>query len=1048
MRQNPCKIFIAIFVFLCSYVHSNAQTPNASFVSVPAASGGTITVCQGQNVTFINNSINTTVNASYSWNFGTGATPNNATGSNPQTTTYNVVGSTTATLTVNNNNGNAASTFTVPIQILASPVSNLSLTNSGLGYGTSTQGGITFFKNCSGLDSVIFNFLSTYSNGVQQTFNWGDGSTTENQTNMVGNSISHNYPLGQYTLTHNVVLANGCTITKEYIVFNGSAPVVTVSGSGQTTCLPSPYAIDILSNDVPINYTVSFSDGSANTVFTTANDTTIAHIFNTSSCGIDYNYAPGFPPIENAFSATIVAQNACSTNGLPTVITVGPITISTGTNAEFTTDPPSPICLNEPVLFTNTSQGGENINSNGCDNSYSFYWTIEEASGYVISNGALGSSNGFVGDQQDYTQWSNGSDELELTFNVAGTYHVWIHTSNFCGADSIRHEVVINPIGTVIMNPIEQTICSGETSNVFTMTGTVPSYNIYWNVVNSQNVSVVNPSSGSGPNPTSSPQYTLFNNTNDIGFVEISATVGCTNEPAVIHTIYVEPQANVFASPSNDNICSNETTDFQITSNLNNINFSWIATGPSFISGYSNGIGNSIVQTLVNNGNQADTVFYHISASGVQCLGNDSTVFVIIQPNLSISNNPDLSGCPNFIFDPNNYVTNPTGATLSWSNSNTTIGLGSNGNGDLPTWTAPQNSTGSGIVSTITVTAQINDCPTVSDEFNITIHPTPTLSTNIDPSGGLDCFTGEAVITSSPVPSNSTLQWNGGTIVSGANSTSTTVSEAGTYTVLVTDPLTTCQSQYNVIINPPTPINIINSSTIDPTCFGSDDGSISVSTDDTDLVTYNWTPNVSNSQTAENLAPGSYSVTVSNTSGCTDTESFDLIEPSPLTVSVIDTLRSECGEANGYIAVGANGGTPGYSYNWINQNNGPVLTNIDAGVYTAIVTDQNDCSTQISVEIGCTPLIPVEPVQFISPNYDNVNDSWTIQNLELYPNNEVWIFNRWGTLIFHASPYDNTWKGTNDEGNGEILPAATYYYLIDTHKKSQEPFRGFIEIQP
>jgi gliding motility-associated-like protein len=87
-------------------------------------------------------------------------------------------------------------------------------------------------------------------------------------------------------------------------------------------------------------------------------------------------------------------------------------------------------------------------------------------------------------------------------------------------------------------------------------------------------------------------------------------------------------------------------------------------------------------------------------------------------------------------------------------------------------------------------------------------------------------------------------------------------------------------------------------------------------------------------------------------------------------------------------------------------------------------------------------------VQFISPNGDNTNDNWMIQNIELYPENEVWIFNRWGTLLYYASPYENAWQGTNDKGNGEILPAATYFYLIDTHKKSQDPFKGFIEVQP
>jgi gliding motility-associated-like protein len=1048
MRQSWSQLLIAITTSLIFNSALLGQTPNASFVSVPAAVAGTVTVCQGQTVTFINNSTNVTQNANFNWNFGTGATPSNATGSSPQSVIYNSVGSTTATLTVNNNNGNPASSFNLNIQILASPVSNLTLTNSGQGYGTSNQGGITFFKNCNGLDTISFSFSSSYSNSTLQSFNWGDGSPTQNQSNMSGSVISHDYPLGQFTLVHTVTLSNGCTVSKSYIVFNGSAPVVTVSGSGQTTCLPSPYAIDILSNDVPIDYTVSFSDGSSVNTFNTANDTTISHIFTTSSCGIDYVYAPGFPPIENAFSATIVAQNACSSNGLPTVITVGPITISTGTNAEFTFEPASPICINEPVTFTNTSAGGENINANGCDSTYAFYWTIDETSGFSVTNGALGSSNGFQGSTQDYTQWSNGSDEMELTFNVAGTYHVWIHTSNFCGSDSVLHNLTINPIGTVVMNPSQQTICSGETTDVFNVTGTVPSYNIYWSVSNSENVSGISPTSGSGPNPLTAPQFTLFNNTNNIGYVEISATVGCTNQPPVYHTIYVEPQANVLVTPANNNICSNEQTNFQISSNLSNTNFSWVASGPTSISGFSNGSGNTINQTLVNTGNSADTVFYQISPIGIQCPGNDSIVFVVVQPNLTILPNPDLFGCPNYIFDPDNFVTTPSGASITWQNSNTNIGLGGSGNGNLPTWTAPQNNTGSNYSATITVTAQINNCPQITDDFTVIVYPSPALSTTISPAGGLDCVTGEATIFSTPVPNDASIQWSGGSIISGANSSTTVVNEAGTYSVIITNNSTTCQSQFYVTINPPTPINIINTNSSDISCNGLSDGIIEIQTDSPDPVTYSWTPNVSNTDNAENLAPGTYNVTVTNLSGCTDSDSFTLVEPSPVNITLLDTLGSECGEANGFIEISATGGTPGYTFDWINQNNGPLLAGIDAGTYTVNVIDQNNCTAQLTVSIGCTPLIPVEPVQFLSPNNDNTNEFWIIENLELYPDNEVWIFNRWGTLVYYSSPYNNNWGGTNDEGNGEVLPAATYYYLIDTHKKSQKPFKGFIEVQP
>jgi gliding motility-associated-like protein len=94
--------------------------------------------------------------------------------------------------------------------------------------------------------------------------------------------------------------------------------------------------------------------------------------------------------------------------------------------------------------------------------------------------------------------------------------------------------------------------------------------------------------------------------------------------------------------------------------------------------------------------------------------------------------------------------------------------------------------------------------------------------------------------------------------------------------------------------------------------------------------------------------------------------------------------------------------------------------------------------------------VPIVVPQFISPNNDQQNDIWTILHLDLYPQNSVKVFNRWGNLVFQAEPYKNDWDGTASEGlnrNG-TLPAGTYLYLIDTKKKSQEIIKGFLEIQP
>lgn len=250
----------AFFVlFFCFQKIMVAQT--ASFTTLPVNSGASLTICQGQQVTFINTSTGISPGATYAWTFSSG-TPSNATGTGPHTSVYNTVTTTSATLVITNTNGTTLSS-TMSITVNIAPTSSITLLNSGAGFATSNANGVTLFRNCTSSTSTAFNFgVTAYAPGTTQTFNWGDGTPNSTQADLVSNQISHNYSLGQYTLTHTVVLPNGCQVIKQYSVFNGQAPVITVSGSGQNTCLPFPYDLDILSNNVPGTlYNVSFTDG-------------------------------------------------------------------------------------------------------------------------------------------------------------------------------------------------------------------------------------------------------------------------------------------------------------------------------------------------------------------------------------------------------------------------------------------------------------------------------------------------------------------------------------------------------------------------------------------------------------------------------------------------------------------------------------------------------------------------------------------------------------------------------------------------------------------
>ena len=70
-----------------------------------------------------------------------------------------------------------------------------------------------------------------------------------------------------------------------------------------------------------------------------------------------------------------------------------------------------------------------------------------------------------------------------------------------------------------------------------------------------------------------------------------------------------------------------------------------------------------------------------------------------------------------------------------------------------------------------------------------------------------------------------------------------------------------------------------------------------------------------------------------------------------------------------------------------------------------------------------------------TPNGDGFNDELVFPQLlesnttTEWPDNELIVFNRWGSIIYQAKPYLNDWDGTNPK-NGQPLPAGTYFYIL------------------
>ncbi|WP_046743393.1 T9SS C-terminal target domain-containing protein [Kordia zhangzhouensis] len=112
---------------------------------------------------------------------------------------------------------------------------------------------------------------------------------------------------------------------------------------------------------------------------------------------------------------------------------------------------------------------------------------------------------------------------------------------------------------------------------------------------------------------------------------------------------------------------------------------------------------------------------------------------------------------------------------------------------------------------------------------------------------------------------------------------------------------------------------------------------------------------------------------------------------------------------------------------------------VDSDDYTNIVQITNLSETDLNIANNSANATTfpdcLEIPSGFSPNNDHINDVWEINCLENYNDNELIIFNRWGTVVYQTKNYANDWNGRSNQnlvllGNNERLPIGTYFYIL------------------
>ena len=336
---------------------------------------------------------------------------------------------------------------------------------------------------------------------------------------------------------------------------------------------------------------------------------------------------------------------------------------------------------------------------------------------------------------------------------------------------------------------------------------------------------------------------------------------------------------------------------------------------------------------LANSSPGTYTITNYIEASGGCASAQDQFTLTIFEaPILEISN--DTSICGN---DPVQIIANISGSAteVTW----TTTGNGTfTSTNSTTTYYIPDESDYN---STVIITATTNDpngpCDAASESMSITIHRIPDIYIVEEQphcglsDGRLEAYGGNGVAPYSYI-------WDNGI-------TSNVLENipSGIYSLTVTDYFG-CANDTVINLSDVNGAQIEITSQENVSCYGYNDGSVTISiTGGQQPYNIIWS-NDSTSTSLSNLAAGTYSVTVTDVNNCTSITEVNITQPDELVDSIYVTPPLCNGGNNGKIIVVTGGGTPPYIYNWSNGETTTSIDNLQSGTYFLTVTDANLCS--------------------------------------------------------------------------------------------------------
>jgi large repetitive protein len=629
--------------------------------------------------------------------------------------------------------------------------------------------------------------------------------------------------------------------------------------------------------------------------------------------------------------------------------------------------------------------------------------TLSATSQSVSCNGAcdgVASATASSGTAPYNMVWTTGASTVTTCSSVTsctatslcpGTYVITATDQNGCiNSDSV---VIGNPPLLTATVTTTNATCFGQCTGSATVTasGGTPAYTSNWSTGTSGN--------------------TISNLCPGVYTVTVLDNMGCS--VVQTGTVGTTTQLNYTTTSTQPVACSGATGSLQITGlgGTPAYTFTWNPTAPGTVTSVSptstlTGIPAGVYSVTIMDANGCDTTIaltlsdpgsptVTVTSQSVSCFGlTDGSATVTATGNNPItvtwdggtpSGNPpitvsnlgagtytvqatDFNGCNAFqsvtingpaqIIDSIVTVVNPTCVGLG--SINVTPGGGTY-SGYTYTWSpvGGNDSAATGLPAGSYTLVIANGACSQTFTYNLAPSSTPTavVSANNTTCSYLTNGSASAVVNGG-LPTY-TYTWSNatsGVLSSGPNISNVTNLPADSYTLTVVDS-GGCSSTQTFTITSPAAI-VPNFSKTDNLCNSGTSGctgSATVApTGGTGGYTYNWSPGGGNTPTVGSLCPQSYTVIVSDGNGCQDTTTFSITDPAAIVVTS-DTTAPLCnGGSTGSATITITGGTPGYQVTWSPNVclNCTTVTNLQAGTYTVVVTDTNNCANTSYVVVG------------------------------------------------------------------------------------------------